>query len=80
MPTNDCASTATQTSSRPTRAAVVLTLAMMVAPLLTLLVSAAGCSRSTAGTTKIEVRGNDESAAARVATPLHRASSRTSSK
>ena len=46
MSTTDRASTSTQTSDRPTRAAVVLTLAMMVVPLLTLLISAAGCSRS----------------------------------
>ncbi len=37
----------TQTSDRPTRAAVVLTMGMMVLPLVTLVVSAVGCSRST---------------------------------
>jgi len=48
MPTNDPAFISPQISDRPTRTAVVLTLAMTALPIVTLLVSAAGCSRSTA--------------------------------
>ena len=58
MSTTDRASTSTQTSERPTRAAVVLTLAMMVVPLLTLLISAAGCSRSTRSAS-LELRASE---------------------
>ena len=48
MPTLDRASTSTPPSDRPTRAAVMLTLAMMVVPLLTLVVAASGCNRGDA--------------------------------
>jgi hypothetical protein len=58
MPTPDRASTLTQTSDRPTRAAVVLTLAMMVVPLLTLAGAASGCSRS-ARSGAVELRGGE---------------------
>ncbi|MBN9166526.1 MAG: hypothetical protein BGO98_05815 [Myxococcales bacterium 68-20] len=61
MATNEGTSTM-QTANRPTRAAVVLTLAMTAFPLLPLLVSAAGCSRSTAHAA-VEVRANESAAA-----------------
>ena len=63
MSTNERASEATtQNSDRPTRAAVVLTRAMGVVPLLPLLVSAAGCHRPSSRPTPVEVRAQDESA------------------
>lgn len=69
MFTNDgTISSKTQTSERPTRAAVVLTLAMMVAPLFTLVVSAAGCTRPAPRTTAVEARVESERAAARLDT------------
>ena len=61
---------ATQTEDRPTRAAVALTLAMMMAPLFTLLVSAAGCTRPATRTTAVDVQ--EESPAPRLdATSRH---------
>ncbi len=62
MSTNERATDSmTQASDRPTRAAVVLTLAMGVVPLLPLLVSAAGCHRPSRPSA-VEVRSQDESA------------------
>lgn len=66
MSTNDGTTSKTQTSERPTRAAVVLTLAMMVAPLFTLVVSAAGCTRPAPRTTAVEARAESVGAAARL--------------
>ncbi|MBX3190343.1 MAG: hypothetical protein KF819_25310 [Labilithrix sp.] len=63
MFSNDGTTSRTQTSERPTRAAVVLTLAMMVAPLFTLVVSAAGCTRPAARATAFEGRAGSEGAA-----------------
>ncbi len=75
MATNEGTSTPmTQTADRPTRAAVVLTLAMTAFPLLPLLVSAAGCSRSTPHAA-VEVRANESAAA-----PSDATSARTSTK
>ncbi len=65
MSTIDRASTSTQPTERPTRAAVVLTLAMMVVPLLTLAVSASGCTRSMR-TSSVEPQTGDSSNVGRV--------------
>lgn len=77
MATNESTSTSTTpTESRPTRAAVVLTLAMTAFPLLPVLVSAAGCSRSTPHAA-VEVQANASAAAPSDATPAKTSTKRS---
>lgn len=77
MATNEgSSSSTTQTADRPTRAAVVLTLAMTAFPLLPVLVSAAGCSRSTSHAA-VEVQANESVAAPSDATPAKTSTKRS---
>ena len=77
MVTNEGTSpSTTQTESRPTRAAVVLTLAMTAFPLLPVLVSAAGCTRSTPHAA-VEVRANESAASPSDATAARTSTERS---